>query len=129
MKTRKVSTGSVVAYLGPGTQLTGGIQFEHALRLDGRVRGGRLKGHTLLVGTDADVEGRIEVDVLSVQGRVSGEIRVRERLEILAGGRVEGSVKIEGPGLVLEEGGSLEGNVEILDPADSDLANHPKTTP
>jgi cytoskeletal protein CcmA (bactofilin family) len=117
MKARKVPASSIVGYLGPGTELTGGLHFDHSFRLDGRVRGGHLTGKTLLVGVEADVEGKVDVEVLSVQGRVAGEIRVRRRLEIHAGGRVEGQVYLECPGLNLEEGGTLEGKVEISEPS------------
>jgi cytoskeletal protein CcmA (bactofilin family) len=116
MKARKVPASSIVGYLGPGTELTGGLHFDHSFRLDGRVRGGHLTGKTLLVGAEADVEGKIDVEVLSVQGRVSGEVRVKHRLEIHPGARVEGEVYLENPCLNLEEGGTLEGKVEISSP-------------
>ena len=66
-----------------------------------------------VVGPEADLDGEVEVDVLSVQGRVRGKIHVRQRLEVFDGGRVGGRIRLDGPYLMLEEGGVLEGEVEI----------------
>lgn len=126
---KKIPTGSIVGYLGPGTELTGGVHFAQTFRVDGKVRGGHLTGETLIVGVEADVEGRIEVEVLSVLGRVGGEIHVRRRLEILPGGRVDGSVRMDSPGLVLEEGGTLEGTVDIGEGSGEGETTARKTAP
>jgi cytoskeletal protein CcmA (bactofilin family) len=110
----KISPESIVGFLGPGTELTGGLSFTGSLRVDGLVRGGHLEGPTLVVGEHADLQGSIEVDDLSVQGRVKGDVLVRRNLEILPGGRVEGKVRLARPCLTLEEGGTLDGTIEIL---------------
>ena len=65
----------------------------------------------LQVGPEADVHARIEVDVLVVEGLVAGEVVARERVEVLATGRITAAVRT--PRLVLAEGGRIEGRLEM----------------
>jgi cytoskeletal protein CcmA (bactofilin family) len=51
--------------------------------------------------------GRVHV----VEGLVEGEVLARERVEVRATGRITAAVRT--PSLVLEEGGSLEGRIEM----------------
>ena len=49
--------------------------------------------------------------MLVVEGLVEGEVLARERVEVRATGRITAAVRT--PSLVLEEGGSLEGRIEM----------------
>ncbi|HXI04645.1 MAG TPA: polymer-forming cytoskeletal protein, partial [Candidatus Saccharimonadales bacterium] len=59
------------------------------------------------------IEGEITVNSLSVSGRLKGNIRVKQRLEIHPGGRVEGEVLLARPGLVVHDGGILEAKIQM----------------
>ncbi len=100
-------------YLGRAAEVEGTLRFPDLLRVDGTVRGKVFTAKELVVGDQGLVEAEVDVGFLSVAGRVCGKITVRERLEIHAGGRVEGELHMKTPALLIEEGGILEGTVKM----------------
>lgn len=102
---------------GPACAIAAGASFDGILtfwgfaRVEGKLRGEVVADGTLEVGPDADVHAKVEVDVLVVEGLVAGEVLARERVEVRATGRITAAVRT--PSLVLEEGGSLDGRVEM----------------
>jgi cytoskeletal protein CcmA (bactofilin family) len=59
------------------------------------------------------VEAEVEVGVLSVSGKVTGTLRIRDRITIHPRGRVQGELIMDKPGLVIEEGGVFEGSIDM----------------
>ncbi len=100
-------------YLGRAAEVEGTLRFPDLLRVDGTVRGKVFTSKELVVGEHGLVDAEVDVGILSVAGRVCGKITVRERLEIHAGGRVEGELHMKTPALLIEEGGILEGTVKM----------------
>lgn len=113
MRDAKASPEDISGFLGEGTLITGEIRFPDILRVDGKVTGKLFSEKELVVGETGEVEAEIDVGILSVSGRVSGTIRVRERVTIHPRGRVQGELILEKPGLVIEEGGIFEGNIDM----------------
>lgn len=113
MRDAKSNPEDISGFLGEGTLIAGEIRFPDILRVDGKVTGKLFSEKELVVGETGDVEAEIDVGILSVSGRVSGTIRVRERLTIHPRGRVQGELILEKPGLVIEEGGIFEGNIDM----------------
>ena len=97
--------------VGAGASFDGILTFWGLARVDGKLRGEVVADGTLEVGPEADVHAKVEVDVLVVEGLVAGEVLARERVEVRATGRITAAVRT--PSLVLEEGGSLEGRIEM----------------
>ena len=97
--------------IGHGASFEGILSFWGLARVEGRLRGEVVADGTLQVGPEADVHARIEVDVLVVEGLVEGEVVARERVEVLATGRITAGVRT--PRLVLAEGGRIEGRLEM----------------
>lgn len=59
-------------------------------------------------------KGTIEVEQAEVRGRVEGQLTVREKLVVHGTGQVSGRVRYGR--LVIEEGGSVAGEVGMLEP-------------
>lgn len=100
-------------FLGEGTVISGDIRFPDILRIDGKVTGKITSERELVIGESGEVEADIDVGMLSVNGRVSGTIRVRERMTIHPHGQVRGELMLDKPGLIIEEGGLFEGTIEM----------------
>ena len=113
MRETKPGPNDLSGFLGEGTVISGEIRFPEILRVDGRVTGKLYSERELVVGESGEVEAEIDVGSLSVSGRVSGTIRVRDRVTIHARGRIQGELILEKPGLVVEEGGVFEGTIEM----------------
>lgn len=97
--------------IGPGASFDGVLSFWGLARVEGRLHGEVVADGTLEVGPEADVHARIEVDVLVVEGLVEGEVVARERVQVLATGRITAAVRT--PRLVVAEGGRIEGRLEM----------------
>ncbi len=82
--------------LGSGSHFEGQINFEGTLRIDGSVCGQitcKNSSPSMVIITEmAKVEADIIADVVVISGKVSGNIKAVEKLEIHAPGRLEGLV-------------------------------------
>ena len=107
IKTKKPDT--ISTFFGFGSHITGKIEFQNTMRLDGSVVGKIYgDGGTVIIGEQAVVEAEIIVDVAIVKGKVNGVIEARERLEIYPPGRIEGD--IQAPVVLIEAGVVFNGN-------------------
>ncbi|NIO03632.1 MAG: polymer-forming cytoskeletal protein [Proteobacteria bacterium] len=103
--------GEVNAFLGRGTTFEGKITFEGMFRLDGKFDGEIFAGDFLVVGESGQVNAQINVNALTVNGSVSGNITAKTRVEIHPPGRVIGDIKT--PVLIISEGALFDGNCQM----------------
>ena len=95
-------------FMDEGTEFLGELRFRDTYRVDGRVRGKIVSENTLVVGESARVEADIDCGVVSIRGQVTGHVVGRQRIELLAGARVTGT--LVSPKLVIEDGAFLSGD-------------------
>ncbi len=105
---------AVASHLGAGSQWQGELHFRGVLRIDGSVAGPRVRGGALLIGAGARVQATIDVEVLQVRGQVQGEIRARQRVELLRGSRVVGP--LWAPRVEIWPGAIIHGTVHLGQP-------------
>jgi cytoskeletal protein CcmA (bactofilin family) len=103
--------GKTRSALGPGTVIQGRLTFDTTVRIDGKLSGDVFSSKAIIVGRKGSIDAQIEVSALIVLGHVKGYIKATERVDILAGGYVEGS--IETPCLVVESGSTLNGDCKM----------------
>jgi cytoskeletal protein CcmA (bactofilin family) len=102
------SSGSTI--IGSDTQLVGNLTLSDSLHLDGRIEGDVQSDGDVTIGQSGRLEGEIRARRVLISGQVTGRIDA-ERLEIVAGGVVEGNVVTVD--LVIEPGGRFNGSSEI----------------
>jgi cytoskeletal protein CcmA (bactofilin family) len=107
----KASAEDLNGFLDVGTDFNGEMRFRDVLRIDGRARGRIVSENTLIVGESGQVEAEIDCGVVSIRGRVSGRVRARQRIELLAGCRVEAT--LVAPKLVIEDGAFFQGECQM----------------
>ena len=78
--------------LSTGTRMTGDLVFEGRFRLDGDFFGRIYSDDLLEVGASARIEGNIDVAEAIIAGFVDGDVRVRERLVIMATAEIRGEL-------------------------------------
>jgi cytoskeletal protein CcmA (bactofilin family) len=98
-------------FIDKGSFVRGELSFEETFRIDGRFEGKIRSGSELILGDEADVTAEIEVGRLSVNGTLKGSVRASERVELLAGARVQGDIST--PVLRIEEGAQFEGGCQM----------------
>jgi len=114
-KDNPLEKGDIKAFLGPGSQFEGKLLFHEIVRLDGTFRGEIVSGDTLIVGDGADVEGEVSVGTLILSGRFKGTIKAKQKVDLRAPARVDGS--IETPRLIVQEGVVRNSTLVMPEPA------------
>jgi cytoskeletal protein CcmA (bactofilin family) len=99
------------AFLDQGTSFEGKVTFRGLVRIDGHFRGEAHADGTLVVGSTGLVEADLEVHALVVEGRVSGNVIARDRVELAPGARLEGG--LETARLLVAEGAEICARVRM----------------
>ena len=98
-------------FLDQGSEFLGELRFRHTFRIDGHVRGKIVSENQLVVGESGRVEADIDCGVVSIRGTVIGHVRGRERIEVLAGAHVQGT--LAAPKLLIEDGALFQGDCDM----------------
>lgn len=100
-----------VSVLGGGMTVTGDVQGDGELRIEGRVEGSVKTNGRVIVESSGEVEGGIEAGEVVASGKVSGKITAKGAVRLKNGCRVEADV--HAPTVELEEGGFVNGRLEM----------------
>jgi cytoskeletal protein CcmA (bactofilin family) len=111
LTTMKQGTDEINVFCGKSSVFNGRMTSEGIFRLDGKVEGEIFHSGTLIIGETAVIKGKLEVDALTLNGRVEGEVTAKDRLEIHSQGKLYGTIST--PILVVQEGGVFEGNCRM----------------
>jgi len=115
IKIKSLAADDLNGFMDQGTELLGELRFKDTFRVDGHVKGKIVSDNTLIVGETGHVEADVDCAVVSIRGTVKGHVHGRERIELLAGAKVEAT--LVSPRLVIEEGAFFQGNCD-MNPAD-----------
>jgi cytoskeletal protein CcmA (bactofilin family) len=100
--------------LGKSVFIKGELTASEDLTIYGQMEGSiKLPDHTLTIGPHADIRAAVAAKAVVVMGAVTGDVTASERIEIQTGGSVIGDVVA--PRLVIADGGSLQGKVQMPD--------------
>lgn len=104
------------ASIGRSITIRGEVTGDEDLLIEGRVDGSvDLKQHSVTVGAEGLVKAGITGRVVTVEGTVEGDLRAEEVVVLRSTARVQGDVTA--PRLVLEDGASFRGAVDMGDPS------------
>jgi cytoskeletal protein CcmA (bactofilin family) len=102
------STRDVQAHLGQGSRVEGKLTFEGSVRIDGHIEGEISAQDTVIIGEGAELTAQVHANTVVVQGRLTGDITARKRVELKAPATVVGNIST--PSLVVSEGVVFEGH-------------------
>ena len=96
-----------------GKQITirGNLTGNENLVLEGRIEGSITLAKHLTVAPGGAAEAEIEVEDLTVNGLISGQIHATRRVVVASDGRVAGNIRA--PRVVLESGARFKGRIEM----------------
>ncbi len=104
------------ATIGPSITIRGDVSGDEDLLIQGRVEGSvDLKLKSVTVGTEGRVKANITGRVVIVEGEVEGDLKAKEQVVLRSTARVQGD--ITAARVVLEDGASFRGGVDMGDPA------------
>lgn len=107
VKEKSVSD-EVTGFIGRGITLSGKLNFQGTVRIDGDFEGEIDADGVLTIGEEANVRAKIRVGSITVMGEVHGSIDAKEKVVIQVPGKVLGDIKTSR--LVIEDGAVFEGN-------------------
>jgi cytoskeletal protein CcmA (bactofilin family) len=101
----------MVAWIGKAVRVEGKVISEEDLTIDGDVQGSiELGGHSLTIGQDARVRADLVAKTVTISGKVSGNIKAVEKVDLRATGSVDGN--ITAPRFVMADGATVLGKVQ-----------------
>ena len=101
-----------MANIGKSITISGDLTGEEDLVIEGKVEGKvTLPNSVLTIGANGTIKAEVSAKSVVVIGRVSGNVRGTERVEIQATGIVEGDVIA--PRLVVAEGAVVNGSIQM----------------
>jgi len=103
-------TQKLESLIGAHTDFQGELHVKGTLRVDGQVDG-RLNAEWVILSETAVVKGEVTAKKIMVGGKVEGNLRAEEVVEIKAKGRVLGDIFTNK--LSVMEGGEFNGKVEM----------------
>ena len=108
-KTDKSTEGTL--FIGNGVVLKGDVEVPGAASIDGNFEG-TLKAKNLIVGPGGHVSGQISCETAEIKGIVEDHLVVRNKLTLRASGSLTGAISYAR--IMVEEGGSISGTIEVL---------------
>jgi cytoskeletal protein CcmA (bactofilin family) len=98
-------------YLGQKCRLTGILKVQGMMRIDGFVEGEVFGSDLIQVGKEGKIEATVKAKHIVAQGPLCGDIFAKEKIELLAPAKVEGT--IDAPVFLLEEGVLVNGTLKM----------------
>lgn len=100
------NTEKLESFVGANSSFKGDVNTKGTLRVDGIVEG-NITADWVVLGDKAQVKGDISVRGIVIGGRVDGNVKAKEIVEIKNKGSLSGEIMTNK--LVVAEGGVLEG--------------------
>lgn len=91
-KDSKLLQHHVVNIIQAQTHIVGEVNCKGDLRLDGRVKGNVKISGRLVMGHDAVIEGVIECENAEISGKITGDVNVKETLQLKKHAYIEGDI-------------------------------------
>lgn len=110
-RNRRRTDGMDLSIIGKGMQVTGDLETEGVIKVEGRIVGAVRSSDQVLVAPGAVVEGDIVTREAVIGGEVRGSITARERVEIQASSLVTGDITTAR--VAIQEGGRVNGEMRM----------------
>ena len=117
LKIKGLAAEELNGFMDQGTEFDGELRFKDTFRIDGRLKGKIVSDNTLIVGESGHVDAEIECAVVSIRGTVSGRVHGRDRIELLAGSKVQAT--LVSPKLIIEDGAFFQGQCDMAAKGDA----------
>lgn len=99
--------GKLNTIIGKGTVVTGDMQVQNSLRVDGTIRGKVNVTDTVLIGKEGKVEGEIIAKDVMIGGKIEGNVQAAGKVLLETNAQITGDIKASQ--LVVDEGATFDG--------------------
>ncbi|MDR2868488.1 MAG: polymer-forming cytoskeletal protein [Bacteroidales bacterium] len=101
-----------VNIIATGSCINGNLITEGDCRIDGLLKGNVSSKSKVIVGKTGIIEGNIQCEILEVEGRITGELHIKELLSLRNQSVVIGNLSVGK--IAIEVGAEFEGNCKML---------------
>ena len=111
LRIKDIEEHEIDTILAEDIDYTGELRFDKPLMIKGKFNGTVRASGDLYVGDRADVEATVEARVVSLKGRLKGNVIASKRVELFSTATVEGD--ITAPDVVMESGCKFNGRCKM----------------
>ncbi|MDY7028826.1 MAG: bactofilin family protein [Sediminispirochaetaceae bacterium] len=104
---REVDENDIVTILAEDISFNGRLSFDDSLMIKGSFKGDICARGNLYVDIDAEVEARVEANIVSLKGTIKGDVFAHTRVELFSSAMVDGD--ITAPDVIMESGCKFNG--------------------
>lgn len=105
------AAGNQSSLIGNTLLIKGEVFSDDEILIEGRIQGKINVKNRLIVGKNGNVEADIEAREVVIRGKVTGNVKGGQRVEIVPAGILHGN--INSPRVVIADSGIFEGNIEM----------------
>jgi cytoskeletal protein CcmA (bactofilin family) len=117
---RRRGEPTAVSIIGKDMTITGDLETEGVIKIEGAVRGTIRAGTQVLVSPGATIDGDLHTREAVVGGQVRGTIHADERVEVQATAVIAGDIHTTR--ILVVEGGQVNGEIKMGEAAERRLA-------
>ena len=97
--------------IGENTKFTGTFSGGENILVSGHVKGEGDACQVVVIAGTGRWDGKLDADVVIVEGTVNGDIVARDKIELLSGARIKGNLSC--PVIAMETGAIHDGHVDM----------------
>ena len=112
-KYNETETTTAINLIGAGTEITGDVNSNGDIRIDGTLTGNLKTAGKVVIGETGKVNGEIDCKNSEVLGEIHGKIKVSELLSLKATSKIFGDIITKK--LAIEPGSKFTGNCKMGD--------------
>ncbi|MBN1798828.1 MAG: polymer-forming cytoskeletal protein [Spirochaetales bacterium] len=109
---KRIDEDEIDTILAEDIDFTGELKFKAPLMIKGKFKGEIKASNDLYIGENADIEAKIDADMISSRGKIKGNISAKKRIELFSTAKVEGDITC--PDLVIESGAKYDGYCNMV---------------
>lgn len=117
-KYNETETTTAINLIGAGTEITGDVNSNGDIRIDGILTGNLRTAGKVVIGETGKVKGEIDCKNSEVLGEIHGKIKVGDLLSLKATSKIFGDILTKK--LAIEPGSKFTGNCKM---GDESIAN------
>ena len=110
-KYNETETTTAINLIGAGTEITGDVNSNSDIRIDGVLKGNLKTAGKVVIGETGKVKGEIICKNSDVLGEINGKIKVGELLSLKATAKIFGDIVTKK--LAIEPGSQFTGNCNM----------------
>lgn len=86
------TSGGNTTIIGAGTVITGNIESDGDIRIDGTLKGNLKAKAKIIIGADGFIEGNLAGEQADILGKVNGILKINDLLQLRGAANIKGDI-------------------------------------